>query len=68
MALRTIIAIATFLLPQLTSGQQKVDPSPQPLLDEGMGYEHVERLIHVLEQVRSHHPDRNKFLIRGWTP
>ena len=43
MALPTIIAIATFLLPQLTSGQQKVDPSPQPFLDEGMeiGRAHV---------------------------
>ena len=63
MALPTIIAIATFLLPQLTSSHQKVDPSPQPLLDEGMGYEHVERLIHVLVQVRSHHPDRDLSLI-----
>ena len=60
MALRTIIAITTFLLPQLTSSQQRTGPSPRPLLDEGMGYEHVERFIHVLEQVRSHHPDSDK--------
>ena len=60
MSFGMIIAAAAVLFPQLCYSQQRISPALQPLPDEGMGYEHVERLINVLEQVRLNHPDGEK--------
>ena len=60
MASRMILAITIASLPSFGSAQEEDPPGPVPLPDEGEGYEHVERFIKVLEQVRAHHPDGNR--------
>ena len=60
MAARIILAITIAFLPSLGSAWEEGPPGPAPLPDEGEGYEHVERFIKVLEQVRAHHPDANR--------
>jgi len=60
MVSRMILAITIAFLPSFAFTQKEAPPGPAPLPDEGEGYEHVERFIQVLEQVRAHHPDGNR--------
>ena len=50
--LTTFLLFGTPLLAQ--------DEKPAPLSDEGDGYQHVERFIQILEEVRQNHPDADK--------
>ncbi len=60
MASRMIFAITIAFLPPIGFTQEEAPSGPAPLPDEGEGYEHVERFIKVLEQVRRHHPDGSR--------
>ena len=53
-------ALALVLIPTLLPAQEEAPPPTAILPDDGMGYQHIERFIKVLETVRQNHPDGDK--------
>ena len=57
--MRTVLLIA--LGTALLSAQEEAPTAEAtPLPDDGQGYDHLERFIHILETVRTNHPDVEK--------
>lgn len=53
-------ALALVLIPTLLPAQEEDAAPTAALPDDGMGYQHIERFIKVLETVRQNHPNGDK--------